>query len=68
VASCLPCNKRKANKLLHEIPDMKLLRTPRPMTIHTSRQLLRNQSAADPLWRKYLFFEQNNINTWSEHA
>ena len=55
VAACSPCNRRKANRTPEEA-GMVLLKVPRPMTLHTSRHLLRSIGAEDPVWRKYLYF------------
>ena len=35
------CNRRKGNQLLHELETMKLLREPRPFSLHTSRHIMR---------------------------
>ena len=59
VTCCLPCNHKKDDRLLSEIPSMKLIRTPKAMTCHTRKHILRNQGAEDPLWRKYLFFSHD---------
>src|ERR1700723_2049234 len=37
VACCHSCNRRKGNHLLSEISDIKLMREPRPFSLHTSR-------------------------------
>lgn len=55
VAACRPCNRRKANRTPEEA-GMKLLHPPRPMTIHTSRAVLRLAGSANEGWRKCLFF------------
>ncbi|MDX2179710.1 MAG: HNH endonuclease [Bryobacteraceae bacterium] len=55
VASCNPCNNRKGNRTPDEA-GMKLLRPPRPFSMHTSRHLMRLLGNADVQWRKYLFF------------
>lgn len=55
VACCHPCNRRKGNALLHEI-SLKLLREPRPFTLHTSRHIMRMIGRSDQKWRKYLFY------------
>jgi 5-methylcytosine-specific restriction endonuclease McrA len=60
VTCCWPCNKKKDNKLLSELPDMQPCYLPKPSNIHTGRFILRNIGDSDPLWRKYLFF--NNIS------
>ncbi|MDR3738726.1 MAG: HNH endonuclease [Terracidiphilus sp.] len=56
VACCHACNRRKGNRLLHEIDDMKLQREPRPFSLHTSRQIMRMLGRGDDRWRKYLFY------------
>ncbi len=43
--------------MLHELTDMKLLREPRPFSLHTSRHIMRMIGSADPSWRRYLYFE-----------
>jgi hypothetical protein len=53
----MSCNKKKGDKTLAELKDMKLKFQPKPLNIHTSRFILRNMGDGDPLWRKYLFFE-----------
>jgi 5-methylcytosine-specific restriction endonuclease McrA len=55
VACCHPCNRRKGNHLLCET-DMKLLKEPRPFTLHTSRHIMRMIGRSDNKWRKYLFY------------
>jgi len=57
VTCCMPCNKHKGDKLLSELKDMKLRYTPKPLSSHTSRFILRNMGESDPMWREYLFFE-----------
>ena len=55
VACCPPCNNDKGDRT----PDqaaMKLLRTPRPFNLHTSRHLMRLMAHGNGQWRKYLFF------------
>ncbi len=54
VACCHACNRRKGNRLLHEIDDMALLKEPRPFSLHTSRQIMRMLGRGDDRWRKYL--------------
>jgi 5-methylcytosine-specific restriction endonuclease McrA len=56
VACCHPCNRKKGNQLLAEIPDMKLLREPRAFSLHTSRHIMRMIGRSDSKWRKYLFY------------
>jgi 5-methylcytosine-specific restriction endonuclease McrA len=55
VACCYPCNNLKGDRLLEEA-GVKLLRLPRPFTLHTSRQLMRMVGRSDERWRKYLFY------------
>ena len=57
VACCHDCNRRKGNQMLHELTEMKLLREPRPFSLHTSRHIMRMIGSADPSWRRYLYFE-----------
>ncbi len=56
VACCHPCNRRKGNQLLLELTDMKLLREPRPFSLHTSRHIMRMIGHSDQKWRKYLYY------------
>ena len=56
VACCHACNRRKGNRMLHEIDDMVLMRDPRPFSLHTSRQIMRMLGRGDDRWRKYLFY------------
>lgn len=55
VACCHACNNRKGDRLPEEA-GLKLLRPPRPYTLHTSRQLMRIIGKSDERWRKYLFY------------
>ena len=55
VACCHPCNRKKGNHMLVEI-SMKLLKEPRPFTLHTSRHIMRMIGRSDNKWRKYLFY------------
>ena len=57
VACCHSCNRRKGNQMLHELTEMRLLREPRPFSLHTSRHIMRMIGSADAAWRKYLYFE-----------
>ena len=56
VACCHRCNREKGNQLLHELKDMKLLREPRPFSLHTSRHIMRMIGNSDQKWRKYLYY------------
>jgi 5-methylcytosine-specific restriction endonuclease McrA len=55
VACCNRCNNRKGNRTPDEA-GMKLLRPPRPFSMHTSRHLMRMLANRDDQWRKYLFY------------
>ena len=55
VACCHRCNNRKGNHLPEEAA-MRLIRAPRPFSLHTSRHLMRLMGRSDEKWRKYLFF------------
>jgi 5-methylcytosine-specific restriction endonuclease McrA len=55
VACCHPCNRRKGNHLIMET-DMRLMKEPRPFTLHTSRHIMRMIGRSDTKWRKYLFY------------
>ena len=55
VACCHSCNNRKGDRLPEEA-GLKLMRPPRPFTLHTSRQLMRMMGSSDERWRKYLFY------------
>jgi 5-methylcytosine-specific restriction endonuclease McrA len=55
VACCHPCNNRKGSRTPEEA-GMKLMRAPRPFSLHTSRHLMRLLGKSDDQWRKYLFY------------
>jgi 5-methylcytosine-specific restriction endonuclease McrA len=55
VACCHTCNNLKGDRL-PEDAGLKLLRPPRPFTLHTSRQIMRMLGRSDERWRKYLFY------------
>lgn len=58
VACCKRCNRKKGSQLPSECePPMVLARKPRPVTIHTSRALIRQMGAEDAAWRKYLYYD-----------
>jgi 5-methylcytosine-specific restriction endonuclease McrA len=56
VACCHVCNRKKGNHLLGELSDIKLLREPRPFSLHTSRHIMRMIGHSDQKWRKYLYY------------
>ena len=55
VACCHACNNQKGNQTPEEA-GMKLVRQPRPFTLHTSRHLMRQLAHGDYHWQKYLFY------------
>ena len=55
VACCHFCNNRKGSRTPEEA-GMKLLRQPRPFSLHTSRHLMRMLGNGEAQWRKYLFY------------
>ena len=55
VACCHLCNNRKGSRTPDEA-GMKLMRSPRPFSLHTSRHLMRLLAKSDDQWRKYLFY------------
>jgi 5-methylcytosine-specific restriction endonuclease McrA len=59
VACCHPCNNRKGSRTPEEA-GMKLMRMPRPFSLHTSRHLMRLLGRGEDQWRKYLFFSEEN--------
>jgi 5-methylcytosine-specific restriction endonuclease McrA len=56
VACCHSCNRRKGNQLIQELEDMRLMREPRPFSLHTSRHIMRMIGSSDLRWRKYLYY------------
>ena len=57
VACCHTCNNRKGSRTPEEA-GMKLMRQPRPFSLHTSRHLMRLLGRGEDQWRKYLFFSE----------
>jgi 5-methylcytosine-specific restriction endonuclease McrA len=55
VTCCHSCNNRKGNRTPEEA-GMRLIRQPRPFSLHTSRHLMRLLAKSDDQWRKYLFY------------
>jgi 5-methylcytosine-specific restriction endonuclease McrA len=55
VACCYQCNNSKGDRTPEEA-GLALARRPRPFTVHTSRQLMRQIGNQDEKWRKYLFY------------
>jgi len=55
VACCHHCNNHKGSRTPEEA-GMKLLRQPRPFSLHTSRHLMRMLGNGEAQWRKYLFY------------
>ena len=56
VTACQSCNQKKGDRDLSELEDMKLIRVPRALTVHTSRHLIRKMGASNEKQRKYLYF------------
>lgn len=56
VAACKKCNRRKADRTPEEA-EMPLRVRPRPVTLHTSRGILRAQGETEKSWQKYLYFD-----------
>ena len=55
VACCHYCNNRKGSRTPDEA-GMRLARSPKPFSLHTSRHLMRLLAKSDEQWRKYLFY------------
>lgn len=55
VACCHACNNLKGNQTPEEA-GMRLIRQPRPFSLHTSRHLMRQLAHGDGQWQKYLFY------------
>jgi 5-methylcytosine-specific restriction endonuclease McrA len=55
VACCHSCNNRKGSRTPEEA-NMKLVRQPRPFSLHTSRHLMRLLGHGEDRWKKYLFY------------
>jgi hypothetical protein len=51
VTCCQHCNRYKDDRLLENIPDMCLIRKPKPMTVHTIKHLLRQHGHVEPDWK-----------------
>lgn len=56
VTACRLCNHRKADRTPEEA-NMPLLRRPLPVTVHTSRLLLRTMASDVKEWQKYLYHD-----------
>jgi 5-methylcytosine-specific restriction endonuclease McrA len=60
VTCCRADNLRKGHKTLKEAESelgMRLLRVPKPLTVHTAKSIIRTIGEDDPKWRKYLYYE-----------
>ena len=55
VACCNFDNRRKGDRTPEEV-GMKVLRPPRPLTLFTSRGMLRLAGHTEPGWRKFLYY------------
>lgn len=58
VASCRECNQKKGDRLPEEA-NMKLIRRPLPISIHTNKYLLREIGASVPEWKEYLWHDSD---------
>lgn len=58
IACCFPCNNTKADRTPEEA-GMPLMRRPRPFSVHTSRNLLRESALRQKDWQQYLYFEND---------
>src|SRR5665213_1458946 len=56
VACCFACNNRKGGRTPDEA-GMPLARYPKPVTIDTSRHMLRDTALNQQSWQKYLYYE-----------
>lgn len=56
VSACKPCNHRKADRTPEEA-GMPLLRRPLPISVHTSRHVLRAMGSEVLEWRRYLYHD-----------
>jgi hypothetical protein len=56
--ACRKCNHTKADKTLEE-SGMRLLRTPRAITVHTPKFLVRSLGRHNSAWQKYLYIQNN---------
>lgn len=56
VAACHSCNHTKGDRSVEEA-GMTLARPPRPVTLHTSRSMMRTAGHDESSWRKYLYFD-----------
>jgi hypothetical protein len=62
VCACQSCNHRKADRTPEQwVGDggWPLLRKPKPLTVFTSRGLVRTMGLETPEWRKYLYYEND---------
>lgn len=54
VTCCFDCNQKKGNKTLQE-SGMKLLHTPKQLSLELDKLTLNNWAKQKPIWRKYLY-------------
>jgi 5-methylcytosine-specific restriction endonuclease McrA len=60
VACCRKCNRDKGNRTPEEW-GRALLHKPRAVNIHTSRHLIRELGADERDWRKYLYYDSEDV-------
>lgn len=56
VSCCAPCNRRKDNRTPEEA-GMPLLKRPLPVTVHTSRHILRTVASEIQEWQRFLYHD-----------
>lgn len=56
ISCCGPCNRKKADRTPNEA-EMPLLRRPIPLTVHTSRHVLRALGSEVAAWSKFLYHD-----------
>lgn len=60
VACCVDCNRKKGDRTPEEA-GMPLLRRPLPITVHTSRFVLRSLGSETKAWEKYLYHDSDGV-------
>jgi len=67
VAACEPCNRKKGNRTPEEA-GMKLIHKPLPMTVHTSRYIMRQIGSEFEDWDEFLFRDSKGDERFVAHA
>lgn len=60
VSCCVACNRKKNDKTPEEA-GMPLLRRPLPITVHTSRFVLRSLGSEVKAWEKFLYHDSDGV-------